>query len=639
MLQFLVGILILLVAAFVVRRLLGIDRGRWLITIGAVLAGEVAATAILQAVYGNISKVPGVGILGAWAMVTIFAMLVVVLFELLAGPRLRPRRRGVPRPLRQARLLARRAMRYFEVARIVIHRGLLRPGGDPEADMGGSRVGRSLRLTFEDAGGLFVKLGQAMAQQPQLITRPVAVELATLHDSAAPADPVAARAVIAEELGPVEEVFDQLSSVPLGAASIGQTYLAQLPDHRDVVVKVQRPGVADSIECDLDILNRLANRLHRRTAWARSLGLRELVAGFDQRTREELDFRIEASSGRAARRSLRDTDPICVPAIVDGLTTSRVLVQERAEGRSIGAPGVFDGWDPERRRIIADGLLAFMLRQMLGGEQFHADPHPGNVFLRPDGRLELIDFGAVGRLDPYERAGLIDLLRGLQAEDPAVIREGVLRIGTMTRSVDEDAFDREVARLLSRTHRADDTINPDLFEDLLFVLREFGILLPRSTTTLFRTLVTLLGTLEVIAPGYQVIAAAPRVGGELVKEEVMPGSPAEFVMRAAMQNATVMRRLPQHVDAISRRLLRGDLRVRASLLSEAEDIRVVKSLVNRVVMAFVASALALASAVMLASNSQPVLGFRLINLLGAIGLFFSVLVLLRLLVQILRDRE
>src|ERR671934_960381 len=109
MLQFLVGILILLVAAFVVRRLLGIDRGRWLITIGAVLAGEVAATAILQAVYGNISKVPGVGILGAWAMVTIFAMLVVVLFELLAGPRLRPRRRGVPRPLRQARLLARRA--------------------------------------------------------------------------------------------------------------------------------------------------------------------------------------------------------------------------------------------------------------------------------------------------------------------------------------------------------------------------------------------------------------------------------------------------------------------------------------------------------------------------------------------------
>ena len=174
---------------------------------------------------------------------------------------------------------------------------------------------------------------------------------------------------------------------------------------------------------------------------------------------------------------------------------------------------------------------------------------------------------------------------------------------------------------------------------MLFVLREFGILLPRSTTTLFRTLVTLLGTLEVISPGYRVIDAAPRVGGEIVREESLPASPSEFIMRAAMLNATAVQRLPQQVDAISRRLLRGDLRMQASLLSDAEDVRIIKGFVNRIVMALVASALALASALMLAANSPPVLGFRLVNLLGAIGLFFSTLVLLRLLVQILRDRD
>ena len=639
MLELLTGIVIILVAVFVIRRLLGIDRGRWLITVGAVFAGEAAATAILSAVYGGVSQVPAAGLAAGWALVTIFAMLVVVLVELLTGPRARGRLRGVPRPIRQLRLMARRSSRYFEVARIVVRRGLLRPGGGADGELGGSRLGRSLRLTFEDAGGLFVKLGQAMAQQPQLVTQPVAAELASLHDSVTPADPAAARAVITEELGPPEEVFAQLSSVPLGAASIGQTYPARLPDERDVVIKVQRPGVAESIECDLDILRRLASRLHRRTVWARSLGLRELVAGFDQRTREELDFRIEGNSGRAARRALQDADPICVPAVVDGLTTSRVLVQERADGRSIGAPGAFDGWDPERRQLLADALLGFMLRQMLSGDVFHADPHPGNVFVRPDGRLELIDFGAVGRLDPYERAGLIDLLRGLHSEQPSVIREGVLRIGTITRSIDEDSLDRELARLLSRTRGPDDTINPQLFEDLLFVLREFGILLPRSTTTLFRTLVTLLGTLEVIAPGYRLIDAAPRVGGEIVREESLPASPSEFIMRAAMQNATAVQRLPQHVDSISRRLLRGDLRIQTSLLSEAEDVRIVKGFVNRIVMALVASALALSSALMLAADSPPVLGFRLVNLLGAIGLFFSTLVLLRLLVQILRDRD
>ena len=638
-LEFLVALLIIIVAVFVVRRLLGIDRGRWFATLAAVVAGEAGAGAIIRSIYGSVEDIPAAGVIGLWALTTVFAMLVVVLIELLTAPWTRGGRRGVPHPIKGTRELVRRGLRYLEVGRIVIRRGLLRRGGGRDEEVGGSRLGRSLRATFEDAGGLFVKLGQAMAQQPQLVTRAVAAELTSLQERAAPADPAAARAVIAEELGAPEEVFAEIDATPLGAASIAQTYLARLPDQREVVVKVQRPGVAASIECDLDILQRLAHRLHRRTAWAQTLGLRELIAGFDERTREELDFRIEGASVMTARRGLRESDPVCVPGVLEGFTTSRILVLERAPGGSIGAPGAFDGWDPERRQALADGLLGLMLRQMLAGEQFHADPHPGNVFLRPDGRLELIDFGAVGRLDPYERAGLVDLLRGLQGEDASLVREGVLRIGTITRSVDEDALDRDLARLLTRSFRPDGTLNPELFEELLFVLREFGIVLPRSTTTLFRTLVTLLGTLEVIAPGYRIADAASRVGGELVAEQALPTSPSELLMNAAMNNATIMRRLPQEVDAIARRLLHGDLRTRVSLLSEPEDVRVARGMVNRLVMGIVASAIALASAVMLAADSPPVQGYRLVNTLGGIGLFFSVLVLLRLLAQILRDRE
>ena len=406
-----------------------------------------------------------------------------------------------------------------------------------------------------------------------------------------------------------------------------------------MVVKVQRPGVAQSIDRDLDILERLADRLHRRTGWAKALGLRQLVAGFEERTREELDFRIEGTNMEAARRSLHDTDPVCIPDLLEGFTTSRVLVQGRAPGGSITSPGAFNGWDPDGREALADGLLALVLRQMLGGEQFHADPHPGNVFLRPDGRLELIDFGAVGRLDPYERAGLIDVLQALQTDDPSLMREGLLRIGTATGSVDEEALDRELARALSRGVRPDGTMNPGLFEDLLFVLRDFGILLPRSTLTLFRTLVTLLGTLEVISPGYPLVGAAQRVGTDLLGEQsAIPTTPAEFLKSAAMSNASAMRRLPQEVDAIARRLLHGDLRTRVSLLSEAEDVTVARGLVNRLVMGVVGSALALSGAVMLAADSPTFNGVRLVNTLGGITLFFAVLVLARLLVQILRDR-
>lgn len=139
-----------------------------------------------------------------------------------------------------------------------------------------------------------------MAAQPHVVTRAVAAELARLQDQAAPADPVAARAVIQEELGPPEEIFDELSTDPIGSASIAQTYVGRLRSGHEVVVKVQRPGVRESVEQDLDILVRLTDRLDRRTTWAKSLGLKELVAGFAEETREELDCRIEAANGIAA---------------------------------------------------------------------------------------------------------------------------------------------------------------------------------------------------------------------------------------------------------------------------------------------------------------------------------------------------
>jgi ubiquinone biosynthesis protein len=630
----LIGILIVVLAVIVVRRLLGIRRGRWITTLVAVIIGEAAAGLVIKAVYGSISGDRRFGvILLAWALVVLFAMIVVVLVEVLSRGQV-SRRRRIPHPVQGLRRLYRRTRRYAQVARIVMHRRLYGAAGDPAAGP------RRLRAALEDAGGLFVKLGQALADQPQLVGPAVAAELAGLQDEAVPADLDAARVVITEELGPWDEVFAEMSSTPLGAASIAQTYLGRLHDGREVDVKVQRPGVADSVQCDLDILRRLVDRLDRRTTWAPSMGLKELVAGFDERTREELDFRIEAANAIAAQRSLDPGDPVRIPRIIDTFTTARVMVEERAEGRPVGSPGIFEGWTAERRGALADGFLTFTIRRMLAGEPFHADLHPGNVFVRPDGLLELIDFGSVGTLDPYERSGLVDMLIGVQREDPTLLRQGLFRIGTPTRRIDEDALDRELARLLSSGRQQGGVVSGQLFDQVLLVLRDFGILLPRSTATLFRALVTLLGTLRVIAPGYDITAAAGRVGADLSSDDGPPSNLSDLVSKTALNNALVLRRLPQQVDALARSLLHGDLRTRVSLLSEPEDVRVARGMVNRLVMGIIASALALAAAIMLSAGSAPtVSGFRVVNLMGAVLLFFSVLLLLRLVVQILRDRE
>jgi ubiquinone biosynthesis protein len=636
MLEFALGLLVLIAAVVVVRRLAGIRQGRWVTTLAAVLVAQLAVTEILTLIYGSIANVPVRAVVGVYALVTVFAVLGILLVELVARHDT-PRRSAlrVPHPLRATRAVARRTTRYMSVSRIWIHRGLVH--ADHDGDVAASRLGRSLRRSFEDAGGLFIKLGQAMAQQPQLVTVPVAAELALLQEAAAPADLDAARAVIAADLGTPEEVFAEFDSTPLGSASIAQTYRARLRDGRDVVVKVQRPDVAESIEGDLDILRRLADRWDRRTAWARSIGLKELVKGFEERVREELDFRIEAANQTAAAKQVSTGDLVLVPSVIEGMTSRRVLVEERVPGRSIGSAGVFLGWDDDDRRVLADALTALMLRQMLSGGQFHADPHPGNVFLRPDRRLELLDFGAVGHLDAYERTAFFDVLRGVQAQDPVPVREGLLRIGTPLESIDEEALDRELARLLSAGSRADGQIDPRMFEDLLFLVRDFRLVLPRSTTTLIRTFTTLLGSLDVISPGYRVAEAAQRMGTDLLSDRI-PRDLRELIKRQAVKHGYVLERLPREIDALLRVLQRGDFRARVRFLSEDEDVRLVAGMVNRAIMAVVASALSLLSAILLASGSAPTLrGVHVVNLLGAIGLFFGVLLLLRLVVQIVRD--
>jgi ubiquinone biosynthesis protein len=625
----LISLAIIVFSAVLVRRLLGITSGRWLATCVAVLVGEAATIGILQAVTGHVLELSWAWWPVGCALVAVLSMLALVTTQMLLPAQPRRGRRRAPRPV----VALRRLIRYVEVSTIALRMGVLRAGSD-ESGPPGSRLGRALAATFDEAGGLFVKLGQAMAAQPQLVTPAVAAELARLHSQSSPADPAAALQVVQDELGDPADVFASFDPEPVAAASIGQTYFATLQDGRAVVVKVQRPGIAELVERDLDILLRLVGRLERRTTWASSLGLRELVVGFSEATRAELDFRLEASNGNAARAALLPTDPITVPEIVAGLSTARVLVQERVDGASVGAPGVFDGVDAEARQGLADALLALMVRQMVGGERFHADPHPGNVFLRSDGRLALIDFGSVGRLNHFERAGLVDIFRAFQNGDPFLLRQAALRIGTASTRVDTDALDRELARLLARNVEPGGGLDPSIFGDIVVVFSEFDILLPRSTVTLFRTLLTALGTLDVISPGYDVTAGLERVGRSVTSPLVEVSSLQEAVLTVG----PILARLPRTLDDAARSLLRGELRTRVSLLSEPEDVRVAAGLVNRVVLAGVGSAVAVSSALLL-TVQRPGDPLGVVGVAGGTGLVFAALLLLRVVAQILRDRD
>jgi ubiquinone biosynthesis protein len=266
-----------------------------------------------------------------------------------------------------------------------------------------------------------------LSTRPDLLPPEVVEELGRLQDHVAPAPWDQVEQVLAADLGrPVNEVFADFDREPLAAASVAQVHAARLRSGAEVAVKVQQPAIRTVVERDLDIVAGLAPSLEARTRWARSIGVRELAVGFADAVREELDFRIEAANMAGVAASADGT--VRIPAPHQPLCGERVLVMQLLEGTplSAAAPALDErGLD---RQALARQLLASVLAQVLLTGVFHADPHPGNVLVLADGRLGLLDFGSVGRIDGSLRAALQRLLLAMDRGDPLGASDALLEV-------------------------------------------------------------------------------------------------------------------------------------------------------------------------------------------------------------------
>ena len=323
-----------------------------------------------------------------------------------------------PRPLRAVKTRVAVLRRYRELVRLARREGFgpfLSAAG--RAERSEEAVGIRLRRVLEEAGGVYVKLGQIAATRVDLIPPDVSDELATLQNRVAPEPVDVIRPALEAELGgPVDEVFAEFDWEPLAAASIGQTYRARLRTGEAVVVKIQRPGIADVIERDLAALALLANVAQRRTSFGQGLRSGEMLAQFATSLRSELDFRLEGDVMREMALLLGTDNGVRVPRLYGEYCTRRLLVQEHFDGFTVAQIRDLDAAGIDRT-VLAEELLRSTLDQVLRIGLFHADPHPGNIFAFRDGSLGLIDFGAVGRLDPIQQAAVVDILAALMRRD------------------------------------------------------------------------------------------------------------------------------------------------------------------------------------------------------------------------------
>jgi ubiquinone biosynthesis protein len=638
---------VILLVALLAGRLLGVSRSL-AATATAGAAGWLAALALSLAIADGDPGAAGFT-RNLWVFAVVFTMSATVWIELLAKPGALARAQSglvsIPRPIRAVRRSGQRLSRYAQITGIAAKHGfgpalgLARPPQVEDALPPAAPAARRLRLALEECGGMFVKLGQLLSTRADLLPAGVVAELSRLQDRVAPAPQDAVRALLEAELGrPVEEAFAELDPEPIAAASIGQAYRGRLRSGEAVVVKVQRPGVAEAVERDLLVLAELAGVVQARTAWGADYQVTELAGEFADRLREELDFRLEARNATEVAAALDGDDQVRVPFVHRELSTARVLVMEWLDGVSAREVDRIDAMGLDRARL-AETLLRSALRQMLVEGRFHADPHPGNVLVLGGGRLGLIDFGATGRLDALQQASMREMLVAVQQRDAGLLREAVLEVATLRRDFDDEQLERALARFMGRHLAAGATPNAAMFTDLLQLFFTFGITLPPEFSTFFRALVTLEGTLTTLSPGYLVIEAAEQVAAEWARARLAPASLEELARRELGSIALLLRRAPRRLDRIAAIVQRGDLRARVRLLADEQDVRTVTRLLNRVVLAGLGGVVGLLSVLLLGTQGGPPFtgDTSLFQFFGYFGLFCATVLILRVVVAILRD--
>lgn len=458
-----------------------------------------------------------------------------------------------------------------------------------------------LRQTLEGLGTTFVKLGQGLSLRRDLLPEPYLVALESLHNHVPPFDSTQSIAAIEAAFGqPVTQLFAEFDPVPFAAASVAQVHRAKLPDGRTVAVKVRRPGIQAQVHADLRLLRRFA----RLAQWFLP-GLRRqqplvLIDELAQFLHQEIDMVQEARNMRRLAPSLDPLPYLTQPHVIEPLVSPAVIVQEFSHGTSLAIH-----YRTPRGRELAGLLLDAYVHQLMGAGVFHADPHPGNLFELPDGRLCLHDFGTIGFLDPASRTALAQLIEALVINDAPSVLDAVVAMGFVQGPIDRSAYLRAISEILSTL--ATLPLNEWSMADAIWRVARIGagenFRLPRHLLVLMRTLFLAENTLRALDPDLdlmQALGARAEHMAQTLKQQ-SPGRPlhtellrsAEALPAAAMQ---VLRQLRLEDGRPSLALHHRGLEPMETTLARTG---------NRLALALVTLGLYLAGSVMMLHGAGP----------------------------------
>jgi len=546
--------------------------------------------------------------------------------------------------------------RYRDMARLAMKYGrsdLVRQAGLEDALEGTDEVLQStdapgladdLADDLERMGPTYVKLGQLLSTRPDLVPPAYIDALTRLQDRLEPFPAEDAERIVAEELGVrVSKAFLEFESQPLAAASLGQVHRARLRDGRTVAVKVQRPGVREQLVRDLDAIEDVVEFMDRHTRAGRQYEFGRTFEELRKSLMAELDYRREARNASTLDDNLAEFQRIIVPRPVEDYTTSRVLTMEFIRGRKITSISPLARLELDGD-VLAEELFRAYLKQILVDGFFHADPHPGNVFMTDDRRIALLDVGMVGRIGPDLQQDLLRMLLAIADGQGAEAARATIQAGDVRSGYREDIFTADVKTLVADFATARNAENIQVGRVMLEVTRsaaENGIRLPVELTMLGRALLALDQVGRTLDPKFDPNAAIQRNASDLMRRRMMKNVSPSRMFSNMLEMNELVQKLPGRVNRALEAITEDGIEVRVRVPEEKWLLQGMQKISNRIAVSLVASALIVSAAMMMRVQTRyQILGYpgvAMILFMGAAAL--GLLLVFDILVSDVRQRR
>ena len=462
-----------------------------------------------------------------------------------------------------------------------------------------------IRLALQDLGPTFIKFGQVMSTRPDLVPQDVIDELANLQEQVPPFDSdQAVRAVEQELHGSIDDLFAKFDQEPLAAGSLAQVHRAVHKDGSELAIKIRRPNAVRDVERDLALMTDIAMLAERHLPEFEVFDPIGLVNHFSRAIRRELNFRREGRTVDEFHRLFRDDATLFVPAVYDDLTTDAVLTMSYIDGCRADDVESLHCLPITQSQLAANGAHIF-LKQAFEFGVFHGDPHPGNIRVRPDGAIALLDFGLIGQLDETKREQLTDLFVAVERHDVNRVVSLAKKLGSASRPVDEVLLRADIRDFVETYYGlplARLKVS-SLLMDLVSILANHGLRLPADLLLLIRAFVTLEGLGRSLDPSFNMAAEIAPFVERLVKQRY---SPKRLFDRAATDAKDLLHAahdLPLQMSGLLGKLADDDLRVQFEHKGLDHLITEFDRSSNRVVVGLITASLILASAIVIRTGA------------------------------------